>query len=55
MEEKKTGKYVYVKRFRKDFNFSARQMSLILIVFSIIALISLWLPAYFASLPLSGS
>ncbi len=55
MEEKRTGKYVYIKRSRKGLNFRMHQKTLILIIFSIIALISLWLPAYFASLPLSGS
>ena len=55
MYEKQTSSYVYTRRSRRYQKFDSLKMSIILISFSIIALISLWLPVLFAPSPLSGS
>ena len=54
MNETRTGKYVYVKSHKKSNSFDSAQMSIVIVLISVVILISLWLPAFFANLPLQG-
>lgn len=54
MKEQVPKKHVYVKRFRRESDPTLLQMAIIFTFIFIAILVSLWLPAYFAHLPLGG-